>query len=155
LGEVDEQRVNLLNQGQLGRFTLAHQGAFGHQSAANAPGDGCGDRCITQVDARALNSRFAHGDVGLGLLLRRLGCDKLLLADGLGLGQGLEALGLRTGLHQVGFGLGLLGLGAGKNGLVGAGVNVEQGLPGLDLAALHKAAFLQNTRHPRPHLGHA
>jgi hypothetical protein len=77
---------------------------FGHQRAADAARDRRRDAGIGEVDARGLHRGPACGDVGLRLLLRRLGIDEFLLADGLLGDQRLVALGLRAGLHQVGLG---------------------------------------------------
>ena len=76
-----------------------HQRAFGHQRAADAPGDRRGDAGITQVQLRRLHRRARGGHVGLALGLRRLRIDVFLLADGLGIAQRLVARGLRRGLR--------------------------------------------------------
>ena len=144
-----------MNHGELRGFSLAHQRAFGHQRAPDAAGNRGGDAGVIQVDASGLYGRLANGYIGLGLLLGGLGAHKLLLADGFGFCQWLVALGLCAGLHQVGLGFSQAGFGTGKGGLVGAGVNLKQGLACLHITAFREQPLLQNAGRPRPDLGHA
>ena len=98
LGEVDVHRVDLLDHGQLRRFALPDQRAFGHQRAANAARNRGRHRGVAQRDARRLHIGFGHGDIGGGLLLRGHGVGVFLLADGVGFDQRLVAFGQGGGL---------------------------------------------------------
>lgn len=118
-------------------------------------GDRRGDRCVAEVDLRRLHRGPGRGHISLGGFLRGHRVDVVLLADGVGLQQRLVAFGLRAGLRQVGFGLGQTGLGAGNGGLIGAGIHLEQGLAGFDVAAFAKQALLQDAGGARAHLRHA
>ena len=110
---------------------------------------------MPQVDARVAHGGGACGHIGLGLLLRGHGVGVVLLAHGLCLHQRLVATGQRTGLRQVGLGTRQLRLGALQRGLVGCGVNAEQHLPSLHVAAFLKEPLLQDARGARPDLRHA
>src|SRR5690606_31015835 len=52
LGEIGVDRVELLDCRQMGRFALADQRALGHQGAADAPGDRCGDVGVPEIEFR-------------------------------------------------------------------------------------------------------
>jgi hypothetical protein len=152
---VHVHRIDLLDERELGRLDLRYQRPFGDQRAPDAARDRRRDRGIAKVELSRSQCRACSGHIGLGLRLRGLGVDVILLADRVGCAQRLEARGLGGGLHGVGLRLGQRGLGAVHGGLVGRGIDLEQHLAGLHVAAFAEEALLHDARHPRPHLRHA
>ena len=157
LRDVDVERIDLLHHGQRGAavLLLVDQRALGHQRAADAAGDRRRHRGIPQVDAGRAHRRLAGGHLRLGRFFGGHGGVVLLLAHGVGGHQRLVARGRGTGLRQLGLRLRQLGLGTLQHCFIGRGVDAEQGLPGLDVAALGEHALLQDAGDARAHLGHA
>jgi hypothetical protein len=141
LGEKHMHRVELLDGGQQRGIVAPHQGAFGHQRPADAPGNGGGYRGILQVQPGA-------GHLGLGLFQLRARKIHVLLADGLDVQHGLQP-GKVLFLHRH---IGLRRLGGGTKGPV---VQLEQRLAGPHIGAFRKQALFHDALHARPHLRRA
>jgi len=155
LREVDVDAVDLLHQRQGRGLGGTGERAFGHQRAADAAGDRRFDARHLEVDASRLHRGLAGRDIGLGHLLRRQGVGVVLLAERLRRGQRLVTLGGGLGLGQIGAGAGQLRAGGVQRRLVGRGVDQEQGLAGLDFAALAELALQHDAVDAGSHLGHA
>ncbi|MNS68658.1 hypothetical protein D3C72_1019420 [compost metagenome] len=138
LRDVDVQRVDLLNDSQLGHLALAHQCTFGHQGAADAARDGGGHRGIAQVDAGVGDSCLARCNLCLSSFFVGDCHVIVLLADGVGFHQRLVAACGRGRLCQRCLCLCQCRLGAFQTGAVRRIVDLEQ-----DLACLHVGAFLE------------
>ena len=141
LAEVDIERVDLLNGGKVRHIPLPDQRAFCHQRTANAARNGRCDVGVAQVDAGCFHLR-ARGFFGSH------GGIVFLLADRIRLYQRAIAPRQGAGLRQV-------GLCAAERGAIRGGINREQQLPGLDIAAFFKMAFEQNARRTRANLRQA
>ena len=155
LGEVDIDRIDLLDHGQRRGFALADQRAFGDQRLADAARDGRRDLGIAQADIGGAHTGRARGDIGQRLFISGLGIDEILLADGIGFDQGLVAFELGLGLRQIGLRARQCGTRALRRGFIGSGIDAVQGLAGLDVAAFAVQAFEQDAGAAGAHLGHA
>ena len=155
LGEIDVHRVDLLHHGQGGRFALAHQGAFRDQCATDAAGDGGGHAGVAEVDVGGAHCGLGSCHVGLGLFFGRFGVHKVLFADGVGGDQWAIAFCLCAGLRQIGLCLGEAGACTFCRCCVGSGINAEQHLPRLNVAAFLEHPLLEDACGPGAHLGHA
>ena len=136
-------------------FALPHQCPFGHQGAADAPGNRRSDAGVIQVDAAGLHRCLARSHVGLCLFVRCHGVGIFLLADRIGGQQGLVALGKRSRLRQVGLGAGQRGLGTLQGRSIGCGVYGKQWLACLHVTAFAEQPLLQNAGSAGAHLRHA
>ena len=121
-------------------FALANQCAFSHQRTTNSTGDrGC-YAGIAKVDVCICNGGLACDDLSERCLFVGDGGVVLLLADGIGLNQGLVATSSGRGLSQIGFCLCQCCLGALQVGFVGRVVDLEKWLAGF-----YVRAFLEQT----------
>jgi hypothetical protein len=153
LGEVGVDRVELLNAGEQGGFTLADQCTFGHLGAANAPGNGRAHFGVTQVQACGFHAGLGRALVGLGALQGSLGHIEVLLADRIDLHQWLVALDRGLRLEQLRLGAGQFALGTGQGGLERCRVDLEQQVAGLDVGAFLEGAFEHDAGDPSAYFG--
>ena len=138
-------RVQLLDNRQRRGFVLADQRAFGHQGAANAPGNRCGHGGIAQVQPGTLDGGLVGGHFGVGLAQGGAGVVVLLAADGVAFDQLAVALFLQARLERIGLGLAQVGLGTVQVGLERRRVNTEQ-----HVALLDVVAFVEHPLHDHP-----
>ena len=139
----------------MGRLALADQRAFSNQRPANPARNRRNNRRVSQVDAGRLDICLAHGHIGFRLLLRSHRVGIFLLAHRIRFDQRFIAIGQCSRLRRIGFSTSLTGLGACNRCSVGCSIYREQGLTGLDIAALAEKALLQNTGRTRPDLRYA
>ena len=134
--EVDVQRIDLLDRGQLRAFGGADQRTFGDQRAADATRDGGRHRGVAQVDAGRAHGSARHGHLRLRGFLRRHGGVVFLLADRVGGHQRAIARDHAAGVGKLRLRLRQLRLRALLAGLVRRRVDlIEQ------LASAHVRAF--------------
>jgi len=141
LGEVDVDRVELLDGRQQRGFAPADQRALGHQRAADAPGNRGGDAGVFQILIGADQRGFGLLGLGGGQVV-------FLLADCLDCQQRLVALDRLARDHQVCPG----GLGTCA---IGARIDLEQGGARLDIAAFLKQPLFNHSLDARAHLRRA
>ncbi|MNN12988.1 hypothetical protein D3C81_1260040 [compost metagenome] len=127
LGDINVDRVQLLDHGHGVGLTIVHQGTFGDRRAADTPGDRRVHLGVTHVDLRALQRRFRFHAVGHGGVV-------FLAAHGLFVDQLLVAVGDRLGRTQVGFG-------AFQGRFINRRIDLIQLLTGFDIAAFLEQAL--------------
>ncbi len=152
LRQVHVDRVELLNGRQQGRFTLADQCTFGDLREANAAGNRRGDRGVAEIEARRFPGCLGWCDIGGGLLLHAQRIIVFLLADCVGRHQRLVALRFQVRLRQVCFGFRQHGLRVVVGRFEWRGINAEQYVASLDVAAFAEHAFQHDARHAGAHL---
>ncbi|MCY1538448.1 hypothetical protein D9M68_739870 [compost metagenome] len=141
LGDVDIDRIQLLDHRHGAALATTDQRALGYRRTADAPGDRRQHLGVTQVDLRALHNGFGLQALGLRLV-------ELLTADGLLVDQQLVAIG--QGLARL-----QRGLRAFQGRLVGRGVDLIKLLAGFDFAALGEQALENDAVDLRAHFGNA
>ena len=141
LGEIDVDRVDLLDGGQVRRLAFAHQRSFGDERAADAPGNRRRHPGVFQIERGLGKPRFGLFPGGLGRV-------EFLLADGVDLHQRAVALHQELGRGNVGFG-GFIGA------LVGTRLDAVEQLPFLHVAAFFEKALFQDAFDAGAHLSRA
>ncbi|MNF57032.1 hypothetical protein D3C84_385440 [compost metagenome] len=126
LGDVDVDRVQLLDHGHGVGLAIVYQRPFGNAGAANAAGQRCQHLGVAQVDLGRLQGGFRLQAVGHGGVV-------FLTAHGLLVDQLFVAIGNRLGRLQV-------GLRTGQGRLIDRRVDLVELLAFLDVAA-----FLEQT----------
>ena len=81
LGDVNIDRIQLLNSCQGSRLTILHQRPFGHRGFTNPAADRRGDFGVGQIDARSFHGRFRCDHGRIALLCRRDGGIVVLLTN--------------------------------------------------------------------------
>lgn len=153
LGEVGVNRIELLNQCQRRGFVLPDQCAFGHQCAANTPGNRCSDGGITEVQFCALDGSLVGRNVSGSLSGIGAGVVVVLAANGLVIDQLGIALLLQFCLERIGFCLAQCGFGAVEVSLERRRVDAEQHIALFHVTAFAEGALQDHTGYPCPHFG--
>ena len=153
LRHIHINRVQLLHGDQHAGLIARHQRALRNAGAPGAPANRAFHAGVVQVDARTAHRRF-------GFFLRRLRQQQgrlrvfaLLLADGGNFAQIFVAFRRRFRRGQLRLGFRQLGLGAVVSCLIAGSVNLIEHLPGFDLRAFFKQAFLHDAGDLRAHFG--
>jgi hypothetical protein len=150
--DVHVDGVELLHGREQGRLRLLDVGALGHRGAADPPRHRRGHHRVAQVDLGGLDRGAAGGDVGLGRLQLGDGVVVILLAHRV-LGDELGvALRLQARRRDGRLGARELRLRGVERGLVRRGVDDEEPLPLLHVAALREEPLLDDAVHARAHL---
>ena len=155
LGEVHVDGIELFDGGQVGGFVLAHQRAFGHQRAPDATRYGCAHGGVVQIDAGAGVGSPGSGHIGFRLLGAGEGLVVFLGADRIARQQILQPCLFQIGLGQIRLGPRHVGFGGVQHRPQGGGIDLEQQVAGLDLAAFGEQPFLYDAFHPRPYFRRA
>ena len=137
LGEIEIDRIELLDDGEQGGVALSDESAFRDLRPADAAGDRRGDGGVGEIELRGFLRGLGGQDFRGAHLQRGLGVFGFLLANSFGRDEFLEALGLAFGLFQIRFGTGEAGHRAVTGGLQRCGIDFEKQLSGF-----HVGTFL-------------
>ncbi|MCY1369129.1 hypothetical protein D9M69_561500 [compost metagenome] len=153
MGEVDIDRVQLLDARQQGDIALPHQRSLGHQRTADTSGNRRTHRGITQVQAGAFQ-------VGLSCAGRRLGAAQIghgavevLLAHRLDLHQRRVPFYPRLGFEQRGLGPSQFTFSTRDCRLERRRIDQEQQVAGLHIRAFLEALRQHDAGDPRANFG--